>query len=467
MKQRLSRSTVFRPLQSRMGFVFPCVDALAICGFIAFLCFLFRVPWSREYRLLSVWAALLFVLFAGYVDLYLSWRGSPIRRQAGTILAAWLPMLLGLLLAGYAIKISAFYSRRVLLTWMVLGPLVLIFWRVLLRGLLGWLRRRGLNLKRVAIAGCTPTGQRIARLIADSPWMGLEFIGFYDDAAVSTNTSLPPVSGTLDELVATASAGRVQWVYIALPLREEERISRLAVQLADTAAAVYFVPDLFVFNLLHARLFSFGDLPVVSLFDNPFYEAAGWLKRGEDLLLSLLLLPFFLPIMGGIALLIRLDSGGPIFFVQHRYGLDGREIPVLKFRSMTVQEDGAVVQAVRGDPRVTRVGRWLRRFSLDELPQIFNVLAGQMSLVGPRPHAVAQNEYYRRVIPGYMLRHRVKPGITGWAQVNGWRGETDIEEKMAQRLEYDLDYIRNWSLWLDVKILVLTLWRLFSDPNAY
>jgi putative colanic acid biosynthesis UDP-glucose lipid carrier transferase len=251
-------------------------------------------------------------------------------------------------------------------------------------------------------------------------------------------------------------------------MRAEGRIRRVLQRLSDSTASVYLVPDFFVFELLHCRWTTVGDLPAVSVFENPFYGVDGVAKRIFDLVTaSAVLVAAALPMLA-IAVAIRLTSAGPVFFRQRRYGLDGREILVWKFRTMTVCEDGDHIrQATREDDRVTSLGSFLRKSSLDELPQLFNVLAGNMSLVGPRPHANAQNEEYRRRIPGYMLRHKVKPGITGLAQVSGYRGETDTLEKMENRVECDRRYISEWSLWQDLKILFKTPFVVWSRENAY
>jgi putative colanic acid biosynthesis UDP-glucose lipid carrier transferase len=223
-----------------------------------------------------------------------------------------------------------------------------------------------------------------------------------------------------------------------------------------------------MFDLLHASWGNVGDLPVVSISETPFYGVDGFVKRVEDIILSGLFLLLVAIPMIFIAIGVKLSSSGPIIFRQHRYGLRGNEIDVWKFRTMTVSENNdKVVQAKKSDPRVTRFGAFLRRTSLDELPQLINVLQGKMSLVGPRPHAVAHNEQYRKQVDRYMLRHKVKPGITGLAQVNGWRGETDTLDKMQKRIEFDLAYIQNWSLFLDLKIIYQTMFKVFYDKNAY
>ncbi len=266
-----------------------------------------------------------------------------------------------------------------------------------------------------------------------------------------------------------ARTGQIDLVYIALPPRAEPRIIDLMGRLSDTTASVHLAYDFGGFDLLRAHWSAVGDIPVMAVVENPFYGTDGTFKRIEDIVLGTVFtllagLPMLL-----IALGIKLTSKGPVFFRQRRYGLNGEEIKVLKFRTMTVTEDGAnVAQATKGDARVTAFGNILRRTSLDELPQLLQVVAGTMSLVGPRPHAVAHNEQYRALIRGYMLRHKVKPGITGWAQVNGWRGETDTLEKMEQRVRFDLEYIRRWRLTFDIIILFMTVRQVvFGHRNAY
>jgi putative colanic acid biosynthesis UDP-glucose lipid carrier transferase len=315
-------------------------------------------------------------------------------------------------------------------------------------------------------------GIQLARNIKASPEIGLRLAGFYDDRPAKRTADLPREFGKrvgdLDELVRRAQLGTVDTVYITFPMRAEARIRSLLERLADSAVSVYIVPDFFVFELLHARWTNAGGLPTVSVFENPLYGVDGLLKRTADLVLGAALLAAAAVPMLVIAVLIKLSSPGPVFFRQRRYGLDGREILVWKFRSMTCCDNGSIVrQATLGDDRVTPIGRVLRRTSLDELPQLFNVLEGSMSLVGPRPHANAHNEQYRTQIGGYMLRHKVKPGITGLAQVSGYRGETETLDKMAQRVACDHQYIREWSFGLDLKILFKTLRVVMAQSNAY
>jgi putative colanic acid biosynthesis UDP-glucose lipid carrier transferase len=257
-------------------------------------------------------------------------------------------------------------------------------------------------------------------------------------------------------------------IFISQPISAQPRIRKLLDELQDTTASVYFLPDIYIFDLMQARFDNVGGMPVIAICESPFTGFNSMVKRVSDIVLAALIQIGLTPIMLAIALAVKLTSPGPIIFRQRRYGLYGEEIIVYKFRSMTVAEDGAkVVQATKNDQRVTKIGGFLRRSSLDELPQFINVLQGRMSIVGPRPHAVAHNEQYRKLIKGYMLRHKVKPGITGWAQVNGLRGETETLNKMEARIQYDLDYLRNWSLWLDLWIVLRTVQVVLKRENAH
>ncbi len=343
-----------------------------------------------------------------------------------------------------------------------------------MRRLLG--PRRAQQRLEPAICGATEVGVQVARRILTTPHLGIRLLGFFDDRMPERTERITSdfgeAVGGFDDVVEGAKKGEIDLVYIALPLKAEYRINELLRKLADTTASVYLVPDFFVFDLLRGGWSALGDLPVVSIFETPFYGVDGWVKRMEDIVLGTFFLLVGSPLMIGIAIAIKLTSKGPVFFKQRRYGLKGDVIEVYKFRTMTVLEDGAkVTQAKKDDDRITKVGRVLRRTSLDEVPQLIHVVTGSMSLVGPRPHAVAHNELYRKKISGYMLRHKVKPGLTGWAQVNGWRGETDELWKMEKRIEHDLEYIRRWGLWFDLKIVSLTVFGvLFGGKvrqNAY
>jgi putative colanic acid biosynthesis UDP-glucose lipid carrier transferase len=294
--------------------------------------------------------------------------------------------------------------------------------------------------------------------------------GFFDDRSGERlgMEDQSKLLGRLSDLARYANANGISVIFIALPMRHVQRVMDLLDDLRDTTASIYYVPDVFVFDLIQARTGEILGMPVVAMCETPFHGFRGVAKRVTDTTLTSLILLLALPVMVSVALLVKLSSPGTVLFKQRRYGLDGAEITVYKFRTMTVSEDGNdFVQAKKNDQRITPIGHILRRYSLDELPQLLNVLQGRMSLVGPRPHPIALNEQYRKLIKGYMVRHKVLPGLTGLAQVNGCRGETAKLEEMQARINYDLDYLRRWTPLLDLKILFLTLIKVFRDDKAY
>ena len=327
-----------------------------------------------------------------------------------------------------------------------------------------------MNSRQAIIVGATKIGQELAQQIKGHDELGIHFLGFYDDRQPERLPDAMQIhlKGTVQQAVELAKSNKVDYIYIALPMGAENRIKEILHYCSDTTANVYLIPNFFVYNLMNSRWQSFGSVQALSIFDTPFQGASEALKRLEDIVLSILFLTILAIPMAIIAAAVKLTSPGPAIFKQKRYGLDGKQILVYKFRSMSTQDNGNVVkQATKNDPRITKLGAFLRKTSLDELPQFINVLQGRMSIVGPRPHAVAHNEEYRKIISGYMLRHKVRPGITGWAQINGFRGETDTVEKMEKRVQFDLDYIHNWSVWLDIKIIIKTAINALIDKNAY
>jgi putative colanic acid biosysnthesis UDP-glucose lipid carrier transferase len=330
---------------------------------------------------------------------------------------------------------------------------------------------RGLNTRRAAIVGIGESGLKMYQQLLQNPELGYVFGGFFDDRSNERLADEFPdvvLEGTIESLIDRTREGEYDVIFLALPLKAQKRIDEILQRCGDTTASVHLIPDFFTYNLIHARLSEVGSIQTLSVYDTPIFGFNDFLKRLFDIVFSLCVLSVIALPMLIIALLVKVTSPGPVIFKQYRYGLDGKKIQVWKFRSMSVMENSdTVVQAKKNDMRVTRVGAVIRRTSLDELPQFINVLQGRMSVVGPRPHAVAHNEEYRKLIPYYMLRHKVKPGITGWAQVNGYRGETDTLDKMTGRIDYDLDYIRNWSLWMDIKIVFLTFFKGFTGSNVH
>ena len=423
----------------------------------------FRAPFAGSYIILAL---LVFSLtFPGR-----SPRGTSPGAIARDVLAGWI-LIVGLLITlGWATRTLGSFDEHVLLTWVVATPVAMLAAQMLVPIAMPRLMKAE-GLQRVAvIVGAGSLGQKLAERIAATPFLGVTVAGYFDDRTgdrVGATESMNML-GSVDQLAQYAKTHRVDLIYLAMPMASQPRILKLLDELCDTTASVYFAPDIFLFDLIQARMDTIGGMPVLAVCETPFYGVNSIVKRVSDIVLASIILVLIAPILAVIALGVKLSSPGPVLFRQRRYGLDGQEIVVYKFRSMTVTEDGAVVtQATRNDARVTAFGAFIRKTSLDELPQFINVLQGRMSIVGPRPHAVAHNEQYRKLIKSYMVRHKVRPGITGWAQVNGLRGETETVEKMRARIEYDLDYLRHWSLKLDLAIIWRTLFVVFKKQNAY
>lgn len=395
------------------------------------------------------------------------------RRVAVTVLGAWLRVAVGVVVLSSAILLLEPGSSLHLATtawWLVLTPAAMLLLHRATPRVVPWVRKLYPPPRNVAVVGVNDVAVRIAESIAKRS-EGLNFVGYFDDrdAARLAGFGSCPVIGRLADVSSYVQTHGIDAIYISLPMATQPRVVSLLQELADTTASIHFVPNIFVADPIQAKVTMVAGLPVVSVCETPFDGPAGAIKRVFDLTLTIGALPLLIPLVLVIAALVRATSPGPAFFRQRRYGLDGKPITVLKFRTMTTLEDGehTYTQVTRGDSRVTPLGAFLRATSLDELPQVFNVLCGTMSLVGPRPHALAVNEQYRKLIPRYMVRHKVKPGITGWAQVNGCRGGDDLES-MRRRTEYDLAYLRSWSLALDILIVIKTVKILFiGDERAY
>ncbi|HJS90330.1 MAG TPA: undecaprenyl-phosphate glucose phosphotransferase [Steroidobacteraceae bacterium] len=397
---------------------------------------------------------------------------SPTWPLAARVLVRWMIIISILLAIGFLTKYSSDFSRRVVVSWIVATPALLILVMLSLQELRRRLMYDPATVRRVAFAGCNEISVALARRIGESGELtGLTVEGFFDDRSAE-RLGVPGerarLLGRLPELASFVKRRGIDVVFVALPVRHIQRVMQLLDELRDTTVSIYYVPDIFAFDLIQARSGELFGIPVVALCETPFCGYRGVIKRFTDIVFAASILIVTAPLMLALVVMVRFSSPGPVIFPQRRYGLDGREIIVWKFRTMTVIEDGErIVQASRRDPRITRIGRFMRRYSLDELPQLFNVLQGRMSLVGPRPHAVAHNEQYRKLIKGYMIRHKVPPGMTGLAQVNGCRGETARVEDMQARVNYDLEYLRRWTPLLDLKILLLTAVRVVRDEKAY
>lgn len=424
---------------------------------------------NGNYAVLAIITFFISSTIFGLVDQRHLWREAKVWEFARAILVSWTIVVCFLLVLGHMTGLSSLFSGHTLLMWFVTTPIAVLIGQLVQHRITLTLRKSG-AVRSVLIVGVNEIALKLSERIEEHPGLLMHVEGFFDDRDLSRQPpgERVPLLGTMAELPAYARKHNISTIFISQPISAQPRIRKLLDDLQDTTASIYFLPDIYVFDLIQARFDSVAGVPVVAICETPFTGMNSTIKRASDIVLATLIQIMLLPVMLAIAIAIKATSPGPIIFKQRRYGLDGEEIIVYKFRSMTVSEDGAkVTQATKGDARVTKVGAFLRRSSLDELPQFFNVLQGRMSIVGPRPHAVAHNELYRKQIKGYMLRHKVRPGITGWAQVNGFRGETDTLDKMEARISYDLDYLRRWSLTLDLWIIVRTIKVALKHDNAY
>lgn len=466
------------PVRSHRVWWDACLPALDACSIVTALA-LVRIGFHGQIEdvtfQLALVATIIFLVVAQITGLHRHPKASTYDRELASVASTWSLTVLALAVLSLATRSGELYARSELFLWFLVAPCIVGVCRLCARVIQQGAIRQGVGTRRVAIAGLNRLGHKVAAELQSNATLGWRVTGFYDDREVTRDqpTGNDPLStsrlvGDLSALVDQARQGQIDTVLVTLPMRAETRIREVLRQLSDSTVSVYIVPDIFVFDLLHSRWTHIGQLSAVSIFENPLDGIDGVAKRATDIVIATCaLLVGAIPMMM-IAVAIKLTSPGPVFFRQRRYGLDGREIRVWKFRSMRTCDDGAIVkQATKGDGRITPLGAFLRKTSLDELPQLFNVLEGSMSLVGPRPHATAHNEEYRQQIQGYMLRHKVKPGITGLAQVSGCRGETDTLEKMERRVEFDHQYIRGWSLWLDIQILFRTLLVAWRQPEAY
>jgi putative colanic acid biosysnthesis UDP-glucose lipid carrier transferase len=450
------------------------IDPLVILGTLFVLTRLQGEPFSGHYLVLAIIAFFVSSYLHEQIDSHHNWRGGGLRSLGRGVFFGWVLFVAIMVLIGYATGYSYLYPQRVIAIWFVATPFILLGGHLALRKSAERMHSAG-QPRSVVIVGLNETGVTLAKRIALAPHRMMEVRGFFDDRGEERHAqpahpgSRLSFLGKMADVPAYVREQGINVIFVSQSMSAQPRSRQLLDELQDTTASIYLLPDMANFDLMQARFDEVAGMPVVAIRETPFSGINSLVKRISDIVLACFSLVALSPIMLTIAAMVKFTSKGPVIFRQRRYGLNGEEIIVYKFRSMAVCEDGdRVTQARKDDMRVTRLGAVLRRTSLDELPQFLNVLTGSMSIVGPRPHAVAHNEQYRGLIKGYMLRHKVKPGITGWAQVNGLRGETDTLDKMAARIEYDLDYLRNWSLWLDLWIVVRTVKVVLGrDKNAY
>ncbi|GAB3471095.1 exopolysaccharide biosynthesis glycosyltransferase VpsL [Massilia terrae] len=444
------------------------LDPLIIMGTLYLSSLVFGEPFTGYTLVLMILAFFISSAVYEHIDPYRTWRSGRMLAYARDTVFGWCLTIAVLWFLGNSSGLRYYYNDNVVLGWFVAVPVILLTCHIAVRSAGAPEQRK--EVRSAVVVGANDLGLRFARICDDHPNLFMQVHGFFDDRAGERQPlALPhPMLGKMNEIVAYVRQHHTKMIFISQPISAQPRIRKLIDELQDTTASVYFLPDVYIFDLMQARFDNVGGMPVIAICETPFMGLNSMIKRASDIVLATIILISLAPLMLATALAVKLSSNGPVIFRQRRYGLYGEEIIVYKFRSMTVAEDGEqVVQASRGDQRLTRIGGFLRRTSLDELPQFINVLQGRMSIVGPRPHAVAHNEQYRKLIKGYMLRHKVKPGITGWAQVNGLRGETATLDRMEARIQYDLDYLRNWSVWLDLWIILKTVKVVLARENAF
>ncbi|TFW35992.1 undecaprenyl-phosphate glucose phosphotransferase [Massilia horti] len=445
------------------------LDPLIIMGTLYVSSMVFEEPFSGYSLVLMILAFFISSAVYQHIDPYRTWRSGRMLAYARDTVFGWCVTIAVLLFLGSASGLKYYYNERVVLAWFVSVPVILLFSHIAVRRA-AIHPSKATEVRSVLVVGANDVGVKFARICDQHPNLFMQVRGFFDDRADGRHPRhLPhPMLGKMNDIAAYVREHNIKMIFISQPISAQPRIRRLIDEMQDTTASVYFLPDVYIFDLMQARFDNVGGMPVIAICETPFMGLNSTIKRASDIVVASAILILLAPLMLAVALAVKFTSPGPVIFRQRRYGLYGEKIIVYKFRSMTVAEDGdTVVQARKNDQRVTSIGGFLRRTSLDELPQFINVLQGRMSIVGPRPHAVAHNEQYRKLIKGYMLRHKVKPGITGWAQVNGLRGETATLDKMEARIQYDLDYLRNWSLWLDLWIILKTVKVVLTRENAH
>lgn len=415
------------------------------------------------------------LIFFHFHNIYRSFRFSTLRYEIRTIFSACFFLFIVLILEGYIIGTLGHLPKKWILSWMVLWPLSLVMMRIALRKLLRSIRVKGYNLKKAVIAGQSMAGMKLAEHIQNNSWTGTQILGFYDDNGSNGDKDISmhkvPYLGNIGSLIKYTENHEIDIIYVAMNGNDEASMLKLVKAVEHLSISIHYVPNVFFLDLvIGGEVIFFDQRPIIVLRNTPIQGLLGVIKRTMDIFLSLFVIVMGMPVFIAIAVFIKISSKGPVIFVQKRYGMNGEEIKIYKFRTMYDKIDAigsSYVQATKNDSRITPLGAFLRRTSLDELPQFINVIQGRMSLVGPRPHPVAMNEQYRKVISGYMIRHKVRPGITGLAQVKGFRGETETLHKMEKRIECDLRYIREWSILFDVEILIRTLIVIFFQKNAY
>jgi putative colanic acid biosynthesis UDP-glucose lipid carrier transferase len=463
------RGILLKENAGTLEWVFRLLDPLLVT-LVAWVVYrLYLDDWSmpENYWYALFTTGLLVLIVFPFFRIYRAFRGASLWTEMQSLVSAWGAVAVILIVLFFSTKTGASFSRVWMAAWAVASLGVLVLFRILLRSVLRAIRGHGLNQRHVAVIGAGALGVEVARRLKAAAWTGLNVIAFYDDADELQGKAFHgvPVAGTIEAVRADIDREGIDQIWITLPLRAEKRVKQLMRDLGDTTVEIRYIPDIFGFQLLNHSLSEIAGLPVINLTESPMVGANRIVKAIEDYVLALLILTLLAPLMAIIAAGVKLSSPGPVIYRQKRVTWNGQMFEIYKFRSMPVdaEERTGAVWASRDHDRATRLGAFLRRFSLDELPQFFNVLRGEMSIVGPRPERPEFIERFRQEIPGYMQKHFVKAGITGWAQVNDLRGHTDLRK----RIEYDLFYIDNWSLTFDLRIIAMTAWKVIASRNAY
>lgn len=473
LSQPLSAAGTAQKRQSSFGPLFQgCVFALLATGHLLLIIWLFEHALSASNLMLAVLTFVVTLVNFRQFDLFDDWHFGRAGATGIRVLGAWCLLGVGLIVIGFLTKQTEEYSRLVTVIWLTTTPVWFVAAHAVARYAVLPVFPQIRPRRSAVVVFVNNSADRLVGVLDSLEKPRFEVRGFFEDRcrdrAASSRPDLP-ILGSVCDLANYVNEHGIDVVFVVLQVKGSDRVASVAEQLGDTTASIYYVPDFQALDLSHIRFTELGGMPVLALMETPFFGADGWFKRTIDVIFAAAFLIFFAPLFALVALAIRLRMGRPIFFTQKRYGLDGREIEIYKFRTMYQHPcDGeSVAHATRDDPRTTPLGRFLRRTSIDEWPQFWNVLRGEMSVVGPRPHAVAHNEQYRKLVKRYMVRHKVRPGLTGWAQVNGLRGEIKNLSDMKRRVRYDLDYIQNWSPELDLRIVFRTVWLVFRDHEAY
>ena len=446
------------------------IFGVAVISLLAYRWYWGNFTLSNDYiYAISLTSVLVFFIFQNF-NIYSSWRGRSKFRRIQIVSSAWILSVIILVVLTALLKSTANYSRLWFVSWTLCSLLYLNLYRFILDVVLNYTRKNGWNHKDIVIFGAGELGKTVGEKIIQADWIGFNIKAYFDDDSSKSGEKLLGIdildSKKIEEFL---KENEIKELWVALPFRDEERVKQLLFELRHLSISINFIPDIFGFRLLNQKISEIAGIPIVQINRTPMQGLNRAIKEIEDRLIGFFLSIIVSPVLIVVAIAIKLESRGPVLFKQIRNGWDGKTIKVYKFRSMYYEDPKSqkYVQATKNDKRITKVGAFIRKTSLDELPQFLNVLQGRMSIVGPRPHPVSQNEEFKDQVVHYMQRHRVKPGITGWAQINGFRGETDTLEKMSKRVEYDLYYIENWSLALDLKIILLTVFKGFINKNAY